>query len=425
MLTSASDEDSSASQVINSDLRYDSNVAASLIDSTDNVGETYTATDEILTRSGATVTDHPEVIRINNEDLFIHHESSNDVLVIRGYNGTTATAHDSGDAINVYRLPSRYRWGGYAMIQGTNIDFASAGTIDIGDGLFDENCSAGNEKDWFAQGFYIGDIIKVGNTAGSNGTYDSPKYYKIKTITASGASSGNDYDIVTIETDSANLTEEEQTYVSTSLTTDANELPVIVRDDSAKKPSITAAIYNTANNDDTVTFYMGIFDSTQSRFSAQDKSSTTTNHNFSYHWSEDTVDVRAVTPTTLDLDTLADASNIAIEKVNITRSGGISSQMPLGIRRYPVGVTRTKLGIPKVSIQAKALDQTGYRALFSLVEGNRYDYVFLDSKKLDSPTVSYRTLRMRLESGNITKDTSDPNVYVANLNFVILGEDVS
>lgn len=425
LLTSASDEDSSASQVINSDLRYDSNVAASLIDSTDNVGETYTATDEILTRSGATVTDHPEVIRINNEDLFIHHESSNDVLVIRGYNGTTATAHDSGDAINVYRLPSRYRWGGYAMIQGTNIDFASAGTIDIGDGLFDENCSAGNEKDWFAQGFYIGDIIKVGNTAGSNGTYDSPKYYKIKTITASGASSGNDYDIVTIETDSANLTEEEQTYVSTSLTTDANELPVIVRDDSAKKPSITAAIYNTANNDDTVTFYMGIFDSTQSRFSAQDKSSTTTNHNFSYHWSEDTVDVRAVTPTTLDLDTLADASNIAIEKVNITRSGGISSQMPLGIRRYPVGVTRTKLGIPKVSIQAKALDQTGYRALFSLVEGNRYDYVFLDSKKLDSPTVSYRTLRMRLESGNITKDTSDPNVYVANLNFVILGEDVS
>ena len=99
--------------------------------------------------------------------------------------------------------------------------------------------------------------------------------------------------------------------------------------------------------------------------------------------------------------------------------------MPLGIRRYPVGVTRTKLGIPKVSVQVKALDQTGYRALFSLVEGNRYDYVFLDSKKLDSPTTSYRTLRMRLESGNITKDVADPNVYLANLSFVILGEEVS
>ena len=127
----------------------------------------------------------------------------------------------------------------------------------------------------------------------------------------------------------------------------------------------------------------------------------------------------------MDLDTLADASNIAIEKVAIARSGGITAQMPLGIRRYPVGVTRTKLGIPKVTVQAKALDQTGYRALFSLVEGNRYDYVFLDSKKLDSPTTSYRTLRMRLESGNLTKDTTDPNVYLANLNFVILGEDVT
>jgi len=63
--------------------------------------------------------------------------------------------------------------------------------------------------------------------------------------------------------------------------------------------------------------------------------------------------------------------------------------------------------------------------LFSLVEGNRYDYIFLDSKKLDSPTTSYRTLRMRLESGNLTKDTTDPNVYLANLNFVILGEDVT
>ena len=421
LLTNSGDEDGSASQVINSDLRYDSNVAASLFDSTDNVGETYTATDEVLTRSSATVTDHPEVIRIGNEDLFIHHESSNDVLVYRGYNNTTATAHASGDAINVYRLASRYRWGGYAKITGSDVDFDAAGTIVL-IGVDTENSSL-NTYDWFGNGFYVGDIIKVGNDSGSNGTFDSPKYYKIKTITNSGG--GNIYDTVTIETDSANLTEDEQTYVSTSLTTDDNEQPVIIRDDSAKKPSITAAIYNTGDFDDTITFYMGVFDSTKTRYSAQDKSSTTTNHNFGYHWSEDTVDIRAVTPSTLDLDTLADAKNIALEKVSLARSGGISSQMPLGIRRYPVGVVRTKLGIPKVSIQAKALDQTGYRALFSLVEGNRYDYVFLDNKKLDSPTVSYRTLRMRLDTGNITKDVTDPNVYIANLTFVVLGEDIS
>ena len=421
LLTNATDEDGSASQVINSDLRYDSNVAANLFDSTDNVGETYTATDEVLTRSVATVTDHPEVIRIGNEDLFIHHESSNDVLVYRGYNNTTATAHASGAAINVYRLASRYRWGGYAKITGSDVDFDAAGTIVL-IGVDTENSSL-NTYDWFGNGFYVGDIIKVGNDSGSNGTFDSPKFYKIKTITNSGG--GNIYDTVTIETDSANLSDDEQTYISTSLTTDDNEQPVIVRDDSAKKPSITAAIYNTGAFDDTVTFYMGIFDSTQTRFSAQDKSSTTTNHNFGYHWSEDTVDVRAVSPSSLDLDTLADASNIALQKVTLTRSGGISSQMPLGIRRYPVGVVRTKLGIPKVAIQAKALDQTGYRALFSLVEGNRYDYVFIDSKKLDAPTTSYRTLRMRLESGNIMKDVKDPNTYNAALTFVVLGEDVT
>jgi len=422
LVTDATDEDGGASQIINSDLRYDSNVAATLIDSTDNVGETYTATDEVLTRSVATVTDHPEIIQIGNEDLFIHHESSNDVLVYRGYNGTTATTHASGAAINVYRLASRYRWGGYAKLSPDDCDFDVAGTITL-IGTVDAENSSINNRDWFGNGFYIGDIIKVGNDSGSNGTFAVPKYYKIKTITNS--SSGNIYDIVTIETDSANLNADEQSYVSTSLATDDNETPVIVRHDSATKPSITAAIYNPAGVDDSVTFYMGIFDSTQNRYSAQDKSSTTSNHNFGYHWSEDTVNVRGVSPTTLNLDVLADANNIAIEKVNITRSGGIAAQMPLGIRRYPVGVVRTKLGIPKVSVQAKALTQTGYRALFSLVEGNRYDYIFLDSKKLDAPTTSYRTLRMKLESGNITKDTTDPNVYLANLTFVILGEDVS
>jgi hypothetical protein len=170
---------------------------------------------------------------------------------------------------------------------------------------------------------------------------------------------------------------------------------------------------------------MSIFDNTTTRWNAADKSGTTDSYSFQYHWAEDTVDVRAVAPYTLDLDTLADAKNIAIEKVTLSRSGGISAQMPLGIRRYPVGVSRTKLGIPKVTLQAKALDQTGYRALFSLVEGNRYDYVFLDSKKLDSPTTSYRSLRMRVESGNITKDTADPNVYNASITFIVLGEEVS
>ena len=353
--------------------------------------------------------------------MFIHFESGNDILVARGYNGSTATAHAQGSPILEYRTANRYKWGGYARVRGTNIDFTAAGEIVISGGI-DTLSSSNDNNCWMANNFYVGDIIKVGSSASANGSFASPKFYKIASFTRDG----NNYSTINIETDPAELTAHERTFISTSMVADTDETDVeVLRFDSTTKPSITAAVFNATNNDDTVTFYGAVFDNTTTRFNAANKSSTTDTFNFNYHWSEDTVEVRAVAPETLDLDTLASNSNIAIEKVAIARSGGITAQMPLGIRRYPVGVTRTKLGIPKVTVQAKALDQTGYRALFSLVEGNRYDYVFLDSKKLDSPTTSYRTLRMRLESGNLTKDTTDPNVYLANLNFVILGEDVT
>lgn len=415
--------DESPNQNINTNLFYETNVVASLPTTNTTVNETFTAIDEVLTH--ATTDDSlvvaPDLIKIGSEDMFIHIEDGNDYLVYRGYNGTTATAHNTGAEISEYRIANRYKWGGYAKVRSSNIDFSAAGQIAITGG-FDTLSSSSNQACWMDNNFYVGDIIKVATGASDNGTYTSPKYYKIASFTADG----NFYPKINIETDPVNLTDDERSYVSTTMTADTNETETeILRHDSTSKPSITAAVYNTAGSDDAVTFYMGVFDNTNTRFNATNKNTTTNIYAFGFHWSEDNVEVRAVSPETLDLDTLADASNIAIEKVNITRSGGITAQMPLGIRRYPVGVTRTKLGVPKVTVQAKALDQTGYRALFSLVEGNRYDYVFLDSKKLDSPTASYRTLRMRLESGNLTKDTVDPNVYLANLNFVILGEDVS
>jgi len=418
------DTDGAGNTPINTSLFYDSNVVASRpVTGDTNDDNPLTATDETITRATSTNSDASDIIRIGSEDMFVHYENVNDILVHRGYNGTTATAHAQGAEISEYRTANRYKWGGYAKVRGGAsggyIDFTATTIVLSG---IDTLNSSTDQKCWLDQGFYVGDIVKVATGASANGTYAAPKYYKIASFTKSG----DFYPTLTIETDPANLTADERSYVSTSMTADTDETVVeVLRYDSTRKPSITAAVYNTAGNDDTVTFYMSTFDNTTTRWNAADKSATTDSFSFNYHWAEDSVDVRAVVPETLDLDTLADASNIAIEKVNLTRSGGLSAQMPLGIRRYPVGVTRTKLGVPKVSIQAKALDQTGYRALFSLVEGNRYDYVFLDSKKLDSPTVSYRTLRMRLESGNITKDTTDPNVYVASLNFVILGEDVS
>ena len=414
----------SPNQNINTNLFYTSNTTASLPNANTTVNESpFAADDEIMTHTAADDNDikEPDIIKVGSEDMFVHVESGNDFLVMRGYNGTTPTEHANGTEIFEYRTANRYKWGGYARVIGTNINFTAAGVINI-TGNIDTLRSSSDQNCWMDNGFYVGDIIKVASSTSDNGTFLSPKFYKI----ASFNRNGDFYNEINIETNPSNLTADERSYVSTTLVADTDETNVeILRHDSTSKPSITAAIHNSAGNDDAVRFYMAVFDNETTRFNATNKGTTTNNHSLSFHWSEDDVEIRAVAPETLDLDTLASNSNIAIEKVAIARSGGITAQMPLGIRRYPVGVTRTKLGIPKVTVQAKALDQTGYRALFSLVEGNRYDYVFLDSKKLDSPTTSYRTLRMRLESGNLTKDTTDPNVYLANLNFVILGEDVT
>ena len=430
LVANEADTGGAGNTVINKDLFYDSNVANGIEDSLSNLDGAVAATDEVITITGSYIIPG-DIIKVGDEIMFVEALTSTDILVERGYNNTTAAAHSTGADILVYRFANRYKWGGHAMVRGASplyIDFDATGKIVLQDAAATHR--SGFHDCWFENNFFVGDIIKVGNDSGNNGTFDSPKFYKLKSFLRDsnndGVEDGNFYNVALIETDANNLTEEERTYISTSITSDdPDESPTIVRHDTAKKPSITCAIYNTADAQDEINFYLAVIDSTSISFSATDKGSTTSNFNFQYNWSETNVPVISTAPKTLNLDLLADASNIAIEKVNLTRSGGISTQMPLGIRRYPVGVTRTKLGVPKVTVQAKALDQTGYRALFSLVEGNRYDYVFLDSKKLDSPTTSYRTLRMRLESGNLTKDTLDPNVYLANLNFVILGEDVS
>ena len=430
LVANEADTGGAGNTVINKDLFYDSNVTNSIVDSTSNLDETLTATDDVLTITGSAIVPG-DIIKIDNEIMFVHSLSGSTIGVERGYNNTTATTHSSSTDINVYRFANRYKWGGHAMLRGVSpgfVDFDNSGKIVIQD--LQATHRSGFHDCWFEQNFFTGDIIKVGNDSGDNGTFDSPKFYKLKSFLRdsdnNGVEDGNFYNVALIETDENNLTEEERTYISTAVaTTDADETPTIIRHDSAKKPTISCAVYNTADAQDEIEFYLSVVDSSKTRYNAPDRGSTSTDFNFQFYWSETNTSVISTAPKTLNLDLLADTSNIAIEKVNLTRSGGISTQMPLGIRRYPVGVTRTKLGVPKVTVQAKALDQTGYRALFSLVEGNRYDYVFLDSKKLDSPTTSYRTLRMRLESGNLTKDTVDPNVYLANLNFVIIGEDVS
>tara|TARA_R110000824_G_scaffold12771_1_gene55789 strand:- start:1193 stop:3877 length:2685 start_codon:yes stop_codon:yes gene_type:complete len=128
---------------------------------------------------------------------------------------------------------------------------------------------------------------------------------------------------------------------------------------------------------------------------------------------------------TLDLDTQADAGHIAIQSANLKRGGGLNSLMSLGGKSYPVGTTRTKMGTPLVSLNVRALTQTGYRQIWNLIEGGRYEWATIDSKKVDVPGTAYKQLRMRLSDGSIAKDPSMASQYTASLNFVVIGELVT
>ena len=109
----------------------------------------------------------------------------------------------------------------------------------------------------------------------------------------------------------------------------------------------------------------------------------------------------------------------------MSRSGGVGAAMNLGEARYPTNVVRTQMGLPRIKAKIHVLTQAGLRDIFSLVEADRFDYVFLDSRKVDTPTTAYRQYRMKLESGSLVQDGSTSNRYVANCNFIVVGEDVS
>ena len=128
---------------------------------------------------------------------------------------------------------------------------------------------------------------------------------------------------------------------------------------------------------------------------------------------------------TLDLDTMVDNGDLAILSANLSRSGGLASRMPLGSRAYPISPTRTSLGLPTMAVSVRTLTQTGYRQIWNLIEGDRYEWSTIDSKKVDSPSTAYKQLRLRLSNGNLNKDPSMANQYVASLNFIVIGELVS
>ena len=60
----------------------------------------------------------------------------------------------------------------------------------------------------------------------------------------------------------------------------------------------------------------------------------------------------------------------------------------------------------------------------SIVEGDVYDFVFLDSDKIDTPTAAFKSYRLRAESGSLSQDPSSATQYLATIEFSIIGEEL-
>ena len=78
-----------------------------------------------------------------------------------------------------------------------------------------------------------------------------------------------------------------------------------------------------------------------------------------------------------------------------------------------------------MTINIRILSQAGYRQIYSLVEGDRYDYVFLDSNDVDTPATAYKSYRMKLRNGTISKTSELASQYKATLTMIVLGEEIS
>ena len=295
--------------------------------------------------------------------------------------------HSSGDAAdagfgNIINNKIRgkkdtYAWGGYedltANITEVNFD-ASAGTItrDAGSG------------DFITNGATVGDTIYIAGpeNAGNNG------FFTLSAVTG------------TVLTVNETLTNDD----------DADTAAQIYK---IAPPVIPFAAYD--GTDATIT---------ASVISTVVGQSTTADLDTSSEVTQDIIIVNEE-QNSLDLDTIADSGDIAILNANLNRSGGLASQMALGGRTYPIGATRTRMGEPTLALSVRVLTQAGYRQIWNLIEGGRYEWITIDSKKVDLPSTAYKQLRMRLVNGTIDKDTTLASQYLATLNFVVIGELVT
>jgi len=414
-----------------------------------------------------------DVIKINNEYMkVLSTDKDNSRLYVSrglltasgtgahafGYFFSTTSAHSDNDPISIldpfiinrdlrYRTKTdvtdkerRYRWGGYAKVVGNstangieaiafsdsgdgsgglleinNVDAPGAGSV-YGGGS--SHSSGTTDRDWFVNGFFEDDIIAVELISGSNGTYSAPKYFKIADIRkGDGGYTGHDELMI--------YGSDVDDYISTSLTSNSvgGAVSRIITN-----PTRTVAIFSPSTLTDEVVFETMVYDETHHHTGSLQ----------SLHYRKDTAftTVTSTVPNVLDLLTTTDydsdsttnaltSTDVAILSINKSRSGGLSATMPLGADKYPVNVIRNKVGLPTLSVSLRVFSTTGLRRIRSLIEGDTYDYVFIDSNQIDSPNTKEVTYRMKLSDGSLNKSPELANEYLADLEFVIVGEDVS
>ena len=300
--------------------------------------------------------------------------------------GTEPTAHDKSRCV-VPKLcvdTDQTIWGGLTTIAATA---GSGGTTGYGARIKAnvsnqrfESVAAGGHENFITDGFAPGDfiIVKGGFTSANQGMYLIDKVE---------LSSGTYHMYVDTSFKKIDSTE-------TVTQTTKKEMYVT-------KPSISLA----CESDATETFNLIATDTA-------DADSPTA-----------LVNIPFKVPASLDLDAAHNAGNISIQSTQITRKATLNANMPIGMRRYPVGTMHTKYGLPTLTMSVRVMDDTGFAYLTQLID-NRYSFAKYAYNKITSSETTYVTYKLKLQSWALNKKPEQQSHEVYNLTFVIAGESI-
>ena len=300
--------------------------------------------------------------------------------------GTEPTAHDKSRCV-VPRLcvdTDQNIWGGLVKIAATA---DSGGTTGYGarirasssDQKFNSDASGGHE-DFVADGFAPGDfmVVRGGFTLANQGIY------LIDKVEESG---GTFYIHVDTSFKKIDSTETVATNVKKEMYVVKSAISVACESDATEVFNLIVADVNDTVSESAL------------------------------------VSVPFRVPNELDLDAIHDAGNIAIQSVSISRASTLKANMPIGMRRYPVGAVHSKYGMPTLNMTIRVMDDTGFAALTQLLD-HRYNSAKYAYNKIASSETAYVTYKLKLQSWSLNKKPENTSHELYSLSFIISGESV-